>query len=53
MEINGVDSKKYTIRFIEPYCGEKQKIIFGLDLAKDKNGSFCVTRKQYPWSANS
>ena len=51
--INGIESKKYKIRFIEPYCGEQKKIIFGLDLANHKQGIICFTRKQYPWSASN
>jgi hypothetical protein len=47
--INGVDSKEYQIKFIEPYSGEQKKISFKIDLTKEKNGSFCVTRKSYPW----
>jgi hypothetical protein len=51
--INGVESKKYKFRFIEPYCGEQKKIIFGLDLANHKQGLICFARKQYPWSASN
>jgi hypothetical protein len=47
--INGVDTKEYQIKFIEPYSGEQKKICFKIDLKKEKNGSFCVTRKSYPW----
>jgi len=49
IEINGVDSKKYQVRFIEPYSGEQDKLIFGIDLTIDLEGSYCVIRKQYPW----
>lgn len=49
MEINGVDIKKYYIRFIEPYSGDQEQIIFEMDLTKKKEGSYCVVRKQYPW----
>ena len=51
--INGVESKKYKIRLIEPYIGGQKRIIFGLDLANHKLGIICVTRKQYPWSASN
>jgi hypothetical protein len=53
IEINGVDSKKYQIKLIEPYLSEQSEIIFEIDLTKNMNGSFCVTRKQYPWGMNS
>ena len=49
IEISGVDAKKYQLRLIEPYSGSEDKINFRLDLAKDKNGTFCVTRRHYPW----
>jgi hypothetical protein len=48
MMVNGVASGKYFIRFIEPYCGEQEKIIFSLDLSKNKTGSFCVKITIYP-----
>jgi hypothetical protein len=53
IEIQGVDTKKYLIKLIEPYVGDQIKILFGIDLTKDKVGSFCVTRKQYPWGLKS
>jgi hypothetical protein len=47
--INGVESKEYNIKLNEPYSGEQAKISFKLDLVNDKNSSFCVKRKSYPW----
>lgn len=49
IELNGVTSKKYQVRFIEPYIGEQEQLIFEIDLTKDIDGSFCLIRKQYPW----
>jgi hypothetical protein len=49
IEINGIDAKIYQVEFIEPYSDEQEKIIFELDLTMEKEGSYCVTRKQYPW----
>jgi hypothetical protein len=49
IEVSGVVLKKYQIRFIEPYSGEQEKIKFELDLTKQRSGSYCVTRKLYPW----
>jgi hypothetical protein len=49
IEIDGVDSKLYQIKFIEPYSGNQNKINFAMDLTKHNEGSYCVTRKQYPW----
>jgi hypothetical protein len=48
-EINGVTTKKYLIALIEPNVGDQDNINFEMDLAKDKEGSYCVTRKGYPW----
>jgi hypothetical protein len=46
----GVEKKKYFIRFIEPYTGDQEKLEFDLDLINnDSTGSYCLTRKQYPW----
>jgi hypothetical protein len=49
MEISGVEEHKYFIQIKEPYCGEQQKLYLLLFLDKDKEGTICVTRKQYPW----
>jgi len=49
IEINGVESKKYQIKFVEPYVGEQGKLEFEIDLKNNEIGSYCVTRKQYPW----
>jgi hypothetical protein len=49
IEISGILSKKYQVKFVEPYSGNQEKIIFEADLGKNPEGSFCVIRKQYPW----
>jgi hypothetical protein len=49
IEITGVTSKQYQVKFIEPYSSEQKKIIFKMDLAYHPESSFCVIRKQYPW----
>ena len=49
IELKGIEQGKYTIRFIEPYCGEQEKLIFEVDFYNSSTGSFCVTRKRYPW----
>ena len=53
IEINGVDNKKYQIQLMEPYASEQAEILFEIDLAKHNEGSFCVTRKQYPWAISA
>jgi hypothetical protein len=49
MQVNGLDLKKYQLKFIEPYVYEQNRIIFDINLADKPSGSYCVTRKQYPW----
>jgi len=53
IEITGVTSKQYHVKFIEPYSGNQEKIIFEMDLTNHPEGSFCVIRKQYPWGMGS
>lgn len=53
IEINGVDITNYQVKFIEPYIAEQDKLVFEIDLTKDQAGSFCVTRKKYPWGVES
>ena len=52
-EISGVDLKKYQLKFIEPYVAEQDKLVFEIDLNSDQNGTYCVTRKLYPWGIDS
>ncbi|MEI6090788.1 MAG: hypothetical protein WCR42_10080 [bacterium] len=49
IEISGVEEGKYFIQIKEPYCGEQNKLHLLLDFTMDKEGTVCVTRKQYPW----
>jgi hypothetical protein len=49
MELTGVAAGKYWIRMVEPYAGDTPKILFSVDLKNKTTGSFCVTRKKYPW----
>ena len=49
IEVNGVDTKKYQVKIIEPYARGKDEILFGMDLAIHTERTFCVTRKYYPW----
>jgi hypothetical protein len=53
INIHGVESKKYQIKFVEPYVSEQNKLIFEIDLTKESNGKNCVTRKLYPWGMDS
>lgn len=49
IELDGVISKKYFIRFIEPYVGDQEELFSEIDLTQNMNGSFSVVRKIYPW----
>ena len=49
MEVDGVEAGKYQIHIIESYIGSQDKLSFELDLGKQKQGTWCVTRNGYPW----
>jgi len=49
IELTGVFPKIYYLKFIEPYIGDQEKLFFQLDLEHNNQGSYCVTRKRYPW----
>jgi hypothetical protein len=51
IELIGVESKNYSIKIIEPYAMGQEKLNFKLDLEHSNEGSYCVTRKQYPWGS--
>lgn len=53
IEVNGVERKKYQIKFVEPYTRNQARLTFEIDLVKEKIGSVCVIRREYPWSQNS
>ena len=49
IEIEGIDAKPYQIKFIELYCGNQEQLIFGVDFSSQTEGTYCVTRVEYPW----
>jgi hypothetical protein len=49
ISVERLESKRYTVKIIEPFCGDQQKLIFEASLPDDPAGSFCAIRKQYPW----
>jgi len=49
LEVEGVEPGKYHIRIIEPYIGNQQPLIGLVDFWSQKQGSFCVSRSNYPW----
>lgn len=53
IEVDSVEMKGYQVKFVEPYAGEQDKLVFGIDLASAANGSYSVIRKLYPWGVYS
>jgi hypothetical protein len=49
MVLQNVEEKKYRIKLIEPYAESQAALNVEIDLASNTEGSFCVTRKLYPW----
>jgi hypothetical protein len=49
IEVDGVKADKYQVRFIEPYAENMEELVFEANLAENPAGTFCVTRKEYPW----
>jgi hypothetical protein len=47
--VKGVGAKKNQFKFIEAYCGEQEKLEFPIDLPALEQGSYCVTKTNYPW----
>ena len=48
-EIEGIEAKKYQLKFIEPLLRDQQPLIFGIDLSAQPEGSWCATRHLNPW----
>src|SRR5574344_938666 len=51
IEVDSVEMKGYQVKFVEPYAGEQDKLVFGIDLAAAANGAYSVIRKTYPWGS--
>ena len=50
MEISGLISGIYTIKFVEPYWSDSVgSINFVINLNDSLSGSYCVARNNYPW----
>jgi hypothetical protein len=49
LTVRGLESREYIIQILEPYCGKQEKLIAHVNLAETPAGSFCATRKLYPW----
>ena len=49
IEVSGVEPGEYQLRMIEPYLGTQKPLVFLLDIKQKNQGSFCVSRTNYPW----
>ncbi|MBN2521786.1 MAG: hypothetical protein JXB24_00850 [Bacteroidales bacterium] len=49
IKLEGVIPKEYYMKVIEPYVEDEEKLYFDLDLSDSLEGTYCVTRVQYPW----
>lgn len=49
IELEGIDSKTYNLKIVEPYLFGEEKLNIELDLAFAPEAKHCVTRKNYPW----
>jgi hypothetical protein len=47
--IQNIDVKNYVLKIIEPYRGDQEEILFNVDLEATPEGSYCVSRYEYPW----
>ena len=52
IEITGVLADSYIVKIVEPYLQDMKALMLNIDLANENEGSYCVTRKQYPWGLN-
>jgi hypothetical protein len=52
-EIKGIKPGEYVISVIEPLIGDdEEKLEFKVNISSTPSGSYCVTRKNYPWESN-
>ena len=49
IELQGIAEGAYIVKFIEPYAGNEEKLIFEMDLTSGIEGEYCVVRKGGPW----
>ncbi len=50
IEVNNLEKNSYTLKFIEPLIDVENRISFIIDLTSNTEGSYCVTRNNYPWA---
>ncbi len=49
IEIENLENKTYLLTINEPYINKMEKIFFTLNLTQQPEGSYCITRKKYPY----
>lgn len=49
IELSGVEQKKYQFKLNEDHAYVDEKIAFEIDLTTNITGTYCSTRKHYPW----
>lgn len=53
IEVDSLDVKAYHMVFIEPYVRDEAQLIVDMDLTQSYHGTYCITRKFYPWGMES
>ena len=51
IEIEDIELKTYTIKMLEPYIGDQEKIAFTINLSSETEGEYSVERSFYPWGS--
>ncbi len=49
IELQNILPVSYTLKIIEPYRENQEELLFEIDLLDEIQGSYCVTRNNYPW----
>lgn len=47
--LENIKAETYQVVFIEPMVPNNESISFTMDLSEHSNGSYCVSRTDYPW----
>ncbi len=48
-EVYNIEPQTYILKFIEPYLGNQEELVFEIDLSFNISGTYCVERTNYPW----
>ncbi|MCF6366684.1 MAG: hypothetical protein L3J35_10835 [Bacteroidales bacterium] len=52
-DVYNIEAKSYVIKYIEPYIGYYDELIFEIDLSVNISGNYCQERNNYPWGINN